>query len=152
MASRGDKATVIQLTNDGRLSRLCYDSKVKELKSFLDGIDSKTLAEMLVRPIKCVFLHTPLHDAAVRGQSKVLDCLLERAKKTNADINCSYNNGFTPLHLAASSGYEKCVKVLLEHGADISRVNGYGKTPKQVAYKSSIVRLLHSEGEHSCCP
>ena len=151
MAGRGGEAYLADNERFYRLCRLCQDGKLKELKKFVDGIDSKILAELLSNyppGKKSVFGYTLLHNAVARGNPEVLSYLLERAKDTN--VNCRANSGYTPLHLAASCGHGKCVKALLEHGADISCVDDYGKTPKQTAElssKSSIVKLLKSEGE-----
>jgi ankyrin repeat protein len=39
----------------------------------------------------------------------------------------------SPLHEAARSGSAEVVSLLLEHGADASRVDGEGKTPLEIA-------------------
>ncbi|CAG5108750.1 Similar to ANK3: Ankyrin-3 (Homo sapiens) [Cotesia congregata] len=51
----------------------------------------------------------------------------------------------TPLHLAASNGYEGIVKTLLDRGADINALNSQGRTPFDLAADSehfSIVELI----------
>ena len=76
--------------------------------------------------------------------------MIEFLKEKGANVNAKANSGYTPLHLAASAGHIDCVNVLLGCGADIGATDDYGKTPKQTAglsSKSSIVRLLRSEGE-----
>ena len=70
-----------------------------------------------------------------------------------ADVNCRTGSaGYTPLHLAASNGHDKCVRELLAHGGDIRCVDEHGKTPKQSAeyifrHSNTIVKILLSEGE-----
>ena len=113
----------------------------------MEDIDLQVLREMLANR-KGVFGYTPLHEAVANGKPEVLKFLLEQTG--NANVNCRANSGYTPLHLAASSGNRKCAQELLEHCADIGCVDEYGKTPKQTAElssKSSIVKLLRSEGE-----
>ena len=121
---------------------------MKKLISYVRSIDSHILEAKIVSR-NGVFGYTPLHEAVASGKPEVINFLLEQTN--NAGVNCRANSGYTPLHVAASSGHRKCVKELLNHGADISCVDVYGKTPKQTAElssKSSIVKLLRSEGEY----
>ena len=144
MAGKGGS---VFLADDAKLHKLCQDGNLRKIKAFVDDVDPQILGEKLANR-KGVFGYTPLHNAVASGKPEVLNYLLEKTK--NANVNCRANSGYTPLHLAASSGHGKCVKALLEHGADISCVDEYGKTPKQTAElssKSSIVKLLKSEGE-----
>lgn len=139
------------LQDDSRLHKLCQDGNLRKVRGFVDQLDGETLTEKLANR-KGVFGYTPLHEAVASGHQKVLDYLLSSTE--NAHVNCRANSGYTPLHLAASSGHGECVKVLLNHGADISITDEYGKTPKQTAElssKGSIVRLLRSEGECMIC-
>ena len=131
------------------LHQLCREGNMKRMKAYVNLLDDiECLAEMLAER-KGVFGYTPLHEAVAAGKYEVLRYLLDLTGNV-ANVNCQANSGFTPLHLAASSGHGKCIRELLAHGADISCVDEYGKTPKQMAElssKSSIVKLLRSEGE-----
>ena len=89
--------------------------------------------------------YTPLHEAVASGNAEIVKFLLELTD--NVGVNCRANSGYTPLHLAASRGHGECVRELLSHGADINCLDEYGKTPKELSSKSSIVKLLRSEGE-----
>ena len=135
------------LDHETKLHKLCQDGNLVRIKAFVNDIDPQVLSYKLGNR-KGIFGYTPLHNAVVSGNPEVLHYLLKKTK--NANINCRANSGFSPLHLAASSGHGKCVKTLLEHGANINCVDEYGKTPKQTAElksKSIIVKLLRSEGE-----
>ena len=126
---------------------LWSDSNLKEIKAYVEDMDPQVLGEKLATS-KGMFGYTPLHVATVYRKHEVLTFLLDRAGNTN--INCHAYCDYTPLHLAAEVGCEKCVQALLQHDADISCVDIFGKTPKQTAElssKSSIVKLLNSEGE-----
>ena len=135
------------LADDSRLHKLCQDGSLKKVKSYVEQLGSSSaLADKLANR-KGVFGYTPLHEAVASGNHQVLDFLL--VTTSSAHVNCRANSGYTPLHLAASSGHGQCVRVLLKNGSDISITDEYGKTPKQTAElssKSSIVRLLRSEG------
>ena len=129
---------------------------MKKVRKLVDKLEENALAEKVSKS-KGVFGYTPLHEAVASGKPDVLDYILKRtnsahvnSKENSAHVNCKANNDYTPLHLAASSGHEECVRILLRHGADISVLDSFGKTPKQTAEiscKGNIVRLLRSEGE-----
>ena len=136
------------LPDDSPLHKLCRDGDMK-MTAFVDDIDPQLLSEKITKKPGGVFGYTLLHMVVSSGKPEVLNYLLDRTG-TDVNINCRANSGYTPLHLAASGGHIECVRELLAHGADISCVDEYGKTPKQTAElssKSSIVKLLRSEGE-----
>lgn len=70
---------------------------------------------------------------------------------TFKDVKVNNKNEFqtdTPLHLAASNGYEGIVKTLLDRGADIKALNSRGRTPLDLAADCkhcSIVELILSQ-------
>ena len=134
------------LRDDSKLHKLCHDGNLRKIRDYVERFDEKTLGEKLAIR-KGALGYTPLHEAVASGKADVLDYLL--GKTNNAPMNSRANSGYTPLHLAASSGHGPCVRKLLEHRADISITDDYGKTPKQTAElssKTSIVRLFSSEG------
>lgn len=63
---------------------------------------------------------TALHFAAAAGDLDIMDILLQH----KADIDAPAPGGMTPLMLAAREGMEDAVKMLLERGADATRVAG----------------------------
>lgn len=67
-----------------------------------------------------------------------------------AEVNCSDNQGDTPLHRAASCGRVHAVQTLLEHGADASAHNKNDLTPLAVALQqccNSKIREVASIAE-----
>eukprot|EP00898_Chlorokybus_atmophyticus_P002388 jgi/Chlat1/314/Chrsp1S08785 len=69
---------------------------------------------------------TCLHLAAARGDESLLEGLFQLGRYKNLDVvDCG---GFTPLHRAAQSGSEACVRFLLGHGSDETLITYCGKT------------------------
>ena len=111
----------------------------------MEAIDVRELSQMLVNQKT----YTPLREAAIHNHPRVLSYLLD--KTGNEQVNCRTRGGNTLLHLAASSGYAECVRVLLWCGADISITDEHGRTPKQLSSKGAVLRLLRSEGKATLC-
>lgn len=84
---------------------------------------------------------TPLMWAAYHGAVKGLELLL----KSGANVNCTHENGDTPLHFVADGPtthgdesdvvgrFSLSVKLLVEHGAKLNAVGCEGKTPLDLA-------------------
>src|SRR5262249_12800267 len=66
-----------------------------------------------------------LRSAVANAQSKVVRALLI----TNAAPNLGGPNGKQLLHLAASDGYQKAVRVLADRRADIETLDDEGRRP-----------------------
>jgi len=73
---------------------------------------------------------TPLHEAAIQGDVRILPILLNAGAKPQAQDK----DGITPLHVAAVYGRTGAAQQLLEEGADInSKVSSTGDTPLHIA-------------------
>ncbi|GAM43858.1 hypothetical protein TCE0_060r19013 [Talaromyces pinophilus] len=84
-----------------------------------------------------------LHGAACNGRSEIIEILLEF--DPTLDINMQDVNGKTTLHDVARLGYEGTAKVLLDHGADPTIKDKFGRTPIRIAREvnhSEILQLL----------
>lgn len=81
---------------------------------------------------------TPLHDAAVGGQSEIVAMLLERGAEIDAR---DQDSGATPLYNAASWGKLDAVKLLIEKGADVNARNKTGKTPLAAAEENGFTEV-----------
>ena len=83
---------------------------------------------------------TPLHVAAYKGYTSVIDHLLTRG----AAIDAKTDNGMTPLHIAADEGHTAIVDHLLNRGAAIDAKNKGGWTPLHIAAQEGHTAI----GEH----
>lgn len=60
-----------------------------------------------------------------------------------ATINIqTLDSGDTPLHLAATRGICKAVRFCLENGADVTRRNGIGATPREVVKRRGSFKKM----------
>ncbi|CAI9739558.1 ankyrin repeat domain-containing protein 6-like [Octopus vulgaris] len=61
----------------------------------------------------------PLHHAAMKGHTAIIDILMENG----SEINVQDKNGWSPLHCAAYWCHLEAAEALIAHGADISLLN-----------------------------
>lgn len=93
----------------------------------------------------CWYFRTPLHLACVKGDDKIVQCLLEY----NAKVNIVDQNNQTPLMKAIEGGHLECVKLLLTYRADLTVRDKYGNAPIHQAVKfgrKDIVELFLRNG------
>lgn len=62
-----------------------------------------------------------------------------------ATVDQADNEGWTPLHVAASCGYLDIARYLLSHGANIAAVNSDGDLPLDLAESDAMEGLLKAE-------
>ena len=98
----------------------------------------------------------PLHAAVLGNKVAIIEALLEKG----ADIEGVWGE-HTPLQQAVSFGNEAATRVLLKHGADVTRCDEKGKTvldlifnDKQggitTAVKGEVSRVFGAEAERVC--
>eukprot|EP00743_Colponemidia_sp_Colp-15_P012055 GILK01013598.1.p1 GENE.GILK01013598.1~~GILK01013598.1.p1 ORF type:complete len:258 (-),score=41.92 GILK01013598.1:152-925(-) len=88
----------------------------------------------------------PLHHACSEKNS---DLLSELLNMYHHDPNQTDVLGLTPLHIAASSGDETCVNILLKDAVDIHIRDNYGFTPLYYAVTSrnpNVIKMLLEKG------
>ena len=88
---------------------------------------------------------TPLYEAADRGNTDVVQLLLERS----ADPNRADLDGETPLYKAVVKGDLDVVRLLLERGAEPNKSDDRGRTPLHEATRKGhgdVARLLIDGG------
>ncbi len=100
-----------------------------------DKKDSGEMAALLIEKGADVnardkFKATPLHDAALKGNTELAEVLIRKG----ADVNAREHLQQTPLHLAAFLGKAGVAALLIEKGADVNAPAGIDQvTPLHVA-------------------
>src|SRR4051812_48972945 len=87
---------------------------------------------------------TPLHVAAIRGDTEAIAALVG----AGAEIDAPGEHGYTPLHEAVEQGHGPAVSLLLCRGASAAIANDEGYTPEQLAQllgAHEITRLFHGQ-------
>jgi ankyrin repeat protein len=89
----------------------------------------------------------PLHYTAL--ENKVAET--EERLALGDDPNLGDRRGFTPLHLAVQQGAAEAARVLLDHGAEVDKVNIYGNTALSIAVfysrgRGDLIALLRGLG------
>ena len=92
---------------------------------------------------------TPLFKAASFGLIRIVEYLLSRSE--NNVIDKSSLSGYTPIYIASCYGYTDTVKLLLEHGADMSIYSSDGKTALeraiQYGHTGVVQQLLNHQAK-----
>nr|QCO69751.1 transient receptor potential channel pyrexia [Amphibalanus improvisus] len=90
------------------------------------------------------FFQTPLHFTAVAGCAECMAVLLARQK---AAVFVQDMRGYSPLHDAALGSEVRCVRLLLEAGAEVNLPDNQGETPLHKCAKAgsvpNVVALLN---------
>eukprot|EP01083_Nonionella_stella_P137496 418321_1 len=93
---------------------------------------------------------TPMHWAAASGSFECAEIISTH----EIDFNLQTKSGSAPIHLVAERGQVPFLNLLIEKGADVTAVDGTGKTAYQLAKENNrkeAVLLLKPEGEGCPC-
>ncbi len=94
--------------------------------------------------------YTPLHTAAMCGQSAALEELVRRGADVDARYDGdTYGRGWTALHITAREGHVVAATVLIRAGADVNARTERGDTPLGIALDRGhyeIAGLLRDAG------
>ena len=72
---------------------------------------------------------TPLHAAAIRGDTNAVRTLLE----AGADPNAPGGQGGTPLHAALEKGHRQVARILIAAGSALDAENNAGVSAREIA-------------------
>jgi ankyrin repeat protein len=107
------------------------------LSLFLYTMESLFLQEEYIK-----FLSEKLYIICYKGVSEQLEIFLKGIKNTNFSyfIDVPINKKENALYICTEQGNPKCVRILLEHGAN-PNIHGENLVPLQVAIKNSYVDI-----------
>ena len=99
--------------------------------------------------------HSYMYLAIIRGLPSVVDPLLRNGACADAQISHDFNcncdgsrlESCTWLTLAVIGGHASCADVLIQHGADVTALDGAGKSAVQLAKQNAIASHPRSIGE-----
>ena len=83
-----------------------------------------------------------LHSVAQEGHPDAAKSLIDMG--SHIDAVSALDDGTTPLMLAAESGRERTVRVLVQSGADVNRVDGAGNTALRLALIQMHYDVVHT--------
>lgn len=84
---------------------------------------------------------TPLHMSCQIGEARGERCT-RMLLKSGANPNLPMSNCCTPLHISAQAGGVQNIRLLLENGADINKVDNAGETAVHAAVRHSNFKAL----------
>ncbi|KAI6077673.1 Ankyrin repeat domain-containing protein 27 isoform X2 [Aix galericulata] len=114
-----DKDTVQKMCHP-----LCYCDKCEKLVS--GKLNDPSIITPFSRDDRG---YTPLHIAAICGQTSLVDLLVAKG----AIVNATDYHGSTPLHLACQKGYQNVTLLLLHYKASTDVQDNNGNTPLHLA-------------------
>ena len=110
--------------------RASTDEEIKLIETFIKhGAD--------VNKRNCIN-QTPLHNACIAGNHKIVAFLL----LNGADINAQDNNGKTPLHLAMARHHLETIQILIHFQANTNLTDNYGYKPQDCIKKLSVAETV----------
>ena len=92
----------------------------------------------------------PIHNASHKGFAAIVECLLEKCEESAGNVvDVVDKYGWTPLVHAICNGHYDVVKVLIEYGADMSKIGKYvnkkgtySETPLQLARDNEYTAIV----------
>ncbi|NXN10796.1 ANR27 protein, partial [Indicator maculatus] len=140
LLSQGDDKDAVQ----NMCHPLCYCDKCEKLVS--GKLNDPSMVTPFSRDDQG---YTPLHVAALCGQTSLVDLLVAKG----AIVNATDYHGSTPLHLACQKGYQNVTLLLLHYKASSDVQDNNGNTPLHLACSyghEDCVKALVYYDVHSC--
>jgi len=148
-AIKDDVDTIRSLIEAGEKVSVCDISDVTPLH-FACRVGKTAAAEALLEKKADISARTsdagrmPLHAAAEKGTSKIVEMLLA----ANAEVNALDGRDRTPLHWACASGRNEAALLLLNAKADVNGKSSGGYTPFAMAQDWSSTILADLIAKH----
>ena len=162
----GDVWEITELTPQAAFLKAVEDGSLDKIRELLGEIHDEQFAELKgnegMTPLHIVsyYYYDENPEVQPEVQKKVIEVLLEKAKKLYPDVDRELSGEFkefvnatddydrTPLHLASEDGNPEVVELLLENGADVNAKDDFG-TPLHDASRNGrteVVELLLERG------
>ena len=99
-------------------------------------------SNLRVETVTKPFHETALHVAAEHDHSEIAELLLD-TNRGAVDSLKEEKLRVTALHVVAEAGYVATCRVLVRHGADVSRTTAHGSTPLHLAARGCNVEVIN---------
>lgn len=126
-------------TPGSELHRLCRNGDLSAIKSYLN----ETASDLYINKVAGLNGCTPLHEAAMSGQTDVVRLLYEECQTLDVNVRTQRGPACTPLHLAAERGHVECAMTLVECGASLEAVDRRCRTAKDSAIENGQRQVAH---------
>ncbi|NXU56287.1 MYPT1 phosphatase, partial [Turnix velox] len=127
------KKTKVKFDDGAVFLAACSSGDTEEILRLCDG-----MVDYLLLPLRCI---TSVSNACIDDNVDMVKFLVENG----ANINQPDNEGWIPLHAAASCGYLDIAEYLISQGAHVGAVNSEGDTPLDIAEEEAMEELLQNE-------
>lgn len=143
----GDISSLELLLNNGAEANTTNERGESALYWATKSRKTSFVKLLLEKGAKVTVAHAeiPLHLAAIRGDTDIIELLLD----AGSDINITNGIRNTPLHWAAQFGNQFTIQLLLNKGADVNRTNIDGDTALHFAVNEKNIATINLLIKHN---